>query len=120
MELMKAEDLDVLLQVIERCILARSHYTIHYLYIHMLGKIRMDGRTDLIPSDTKTLELLLSDPRRTSPIDEVCRKALENDVYPDLPSEHLAEIEKHVIRSALPRSYPIQQELQRARDSGYL
>lgn len=117
---MMALELGGLLEVIENCFLSRSHHSIHYLYIHMMGKIKVEEEPDLRYSDAMMLKSLLKHPERNSHVEEICRKALEANVYPDIPQALLAEIEERVVEAAWPRSYPIKEQLQRAREAGYL
>ena len=123
---MKAAELGELFEYIEQCILARGDFTVIYLYIHMLGKIKLDASPTLSSFDADWLQRLTQPKSRNSATDALCRAALQKNMYPDLPAAHLRPIEQRVIaqlqasQRATTRAYPIAQKFERARASGWL
>jgi len=123
MDCMKAVELGELLCIIENCILTRRSHHINYLYIHMMGKIRLDELPDLSSNDAMMLRYLTRDPNKVTAVDETCREALRTNRYPSLSAEHLKSIEQHIIDlkgMSYPSNYPIENKLKRAREAGYL
>lgn len=123
MDLMKALELGDMLSVIENCILTRQSHTVDYLYIHMMGKIRLDESPDLSSNDAMMLRFLTKNSARNTDVDNACREALRNNRYPNLSVNHLKPIEQQIIGlkgKCYPFDYPIESKLERAREAGYL
>lgn len=123
MDGMKALELNELLTRIEACLMARQCRTLDYLYIHIMGKIRLDESPHLSPNDAAVLKMLTKDPSRNTDVDEVCREALRGNVYPVLSDEQLQLAENIIIDlsgKCYPATYPMKEKLQRAREAGYL